>query len=180
MACHAEFEQYFEDAAVEVLDNAHSAWLRDNMPRTPLLALLAFSPAATKAPPSEKAGGPSFLRTSIQDARDRHYRYARFDNHGISEKYLLALLLPAGIKESDLGGAWLQEVSNLAQMRGQVAHHSSVPTVYAEAPISLSDAMTAVKGVLAGVERLDARLLKLMQEVPLDLAGRPAAVRKLP
>lgn len=162
--CHAEFEQYLEDAAVEVLARAHSAWLEDESPRAPLLALLAYSPLSVKSPPAEKSGGESFLRLGLQDARSRHYHYAKFDNHGISEKYLLALLLPAGIKETDLGSVWLQHVADLAQMRGQVAHHSAVPAIYTESPISLSDARTVVGEILTGLERLDFRLQALMNE----------------
>jgi hypothetical protein len=178
--CHAEFEQYLEDSSVEVLARAHSAWLKDEFPRVPLLSLLACSPLSVKPPPAEKSGGESFLRLGIQDARSRHYQYAKFENHGISEKYLLALLLPAGIKETDLGGAWLQHVADLAQMRGQVAHHSSVPALYAESPISLSDALTAVGEVLAGIERLDVRLLALMTEEAAAPQQPVANLRNLP
>jgi hypothetical protein len=177
--CHAELEEYFESSSIAVLAENHDAWLADSRPRTALMALLSHSPHSVKAPPQEHESGEWFVRSAIRDARERHYRYATIDNHGIDEKYLLALFLPVGIKETDLGAVWLQRVGELARMRGQVAHHSSSGSISAQSPISPNDALVVVQEIVAGLERLD-HLIEVLRTEPVLAVVKPAQVRVLP
>lgn len=181
MLVHAEVEEFLEQTAVEVLAANHEAWLLDEQARPSLLALLAYSPHVAKAPPELKDRGESHVRQAIATARERHHHYAPIENHGIDQKYLLALLLPVGIKEVDLGDAWLEQVASLARMRGQVAHRSSSLTFpRAESPLVASEAVASVAKVTGGLARLDVRLQKLFAPPSAETASAEKPKKFLP
>ena len=55
-------------------------------------------------------GGPD-IRERVSAAKDQFMRWVRVENHGIRERNVLKLLLPAGIREHEIETAWLATVA---------------------------------------------------------------------
>lgn len=160
---HGVIEDYLEGIVLEVADAALRGFALDSTPRSTLLALLAHSPSATMRPPEQRGGGPWLVRVAISKARDALVTTTR-DNHGIKEAHILSLVLPVGIKESDLSTTWLSNMTDLGEVRGRVAH-SGRPRPGASTPLDPGDALKAGRFVLPGLCRLDRRLVLLRDEI---------------
>jgi hypothetical protein len=159
---HGVIEEYLERMALEVVDSGLRHFDQDGRPRTALLSLLAHSPSATHVPPDNRSGGRWLVREHLASARQGLWQTVH-DNHGITERHLLSLLLPTGIKESDLAPEWLRQMSRLGETRGRVAHGGSgLPG--ASKPLDPGDATRSVVEALPGLCRLDWRLVRLRDE----------------
>src|SRR4051812_49029840 len=103
---HAELEACIEDLAMGTINSAYKAWRIDRKPRACLIALLAYYEAGFAPVPEDISshGGASSspLRDRVDAARNVYIDWVRNRNHGIREKNVLRLMLPAGILESDL------------------------------------------------------------------------------
>lgn len=156
---HAALEDYLEGIALEVVDSSLRAFKADQSPRTSLLALLTY--AADAEPANAFAGGQWGIRGHLQDSRQALRQWTE-RNNGLKAKDVLRLLLPVGIKESDLGATWLQHMDDLGELRGRVAHKANLPG--AQAPLDPHDALEAVARVLPNLCRVDAKLCALRDE----------------
>jgi hypothetical protein len=156
---HAVIEDYLEGMALEVVDKCVRAFGADSRPRTSLLALLSYGTRADV--PSAFSGGPWGVRTLLTDSRQvlRGWTEA---NNGVTAKDVLRLLLPVGVKESDMGSVWLQSMDDLGSLRGRVAHKGNPPG--AHAPVDPHDALDHVARVLPTLCRLDSRMCALRDE----------------
>jgi hypothetical protein len=126
---HAEFESFVEDRALDVVDCSLREWLASGKVKPCLLALVAYEAgegwreASILDPGSLKK--PSLdLEARIKSARDSYNRYVRMQNHGVKERNLLRMLLPLGVRESDIDRQWLAAMDAWATGRGELAHRS--------------------------------------------------------
>jgi hypothetical protein len=172
--CHAEFESYFEDRAIEVTDRARAAWQASGFVSRPVLCVLAFSgremttPPDTLHPPSDnkRKAWPALVDISekIAPALTSFFRYIRFDNHGIKEKNLLAMLLPIGIKPDSLDPIFLTEMESFGSLRGIAAHSSSRQG--ARQAVDPSAELRRIQMILSGASKIDELIDGVLQEIP--------------
>lgn len=156
---HGVLEAYLEGIALEVVDSSIKNFNLDGRARTSLLALLGYAHDGTV--PVSYSGGPWGVREALKASRQTLRNWTE-TNNGIKEKDLLRLLLPTGLKESDMGVAWLSDMSDLGSLRGRVAHHGMAPG--AAHPIDPKDAVDHVEKVLPTLCRLDSKLVLLRDE----------------
>ena len=156
---HAAIEDYLEGIALEVVDKCIQAFNSDGKARTSLLALLGYGSMSDV--PSSFSGGPWGMRTLLRDSR-KALRAWTEANNGVKAKDVLRLLLPVGVKETDMGSLWLQHMDDLGELRGRVAHHGNPPG--AQAPVDPLDTLDHVARVLPTLCRLDARMCALRDE----------------
>jgi len=156
---HGAIEDYLEGIALEVVDKGIQAFRSDGRARTSLLALLGYGIKVDV--PSSFSGGPWGMRTLLNDSR-KVLRSWTEANNGVKAKDVLRLLLPVGVKETDMGNVWLQHMDDLGGLRGRVAHHGNPPG--AQAPVDPQDALDHVARVLPTLCRLDARMCALRDE----------------
>jgi hypothetical protein len=99
--------------------------------------------------------GPWGIRNLLKDTRQvlRSWTEA---NNGVKAKDVLRLLLPVGVKETDMGSTRLQHMDDLGELRGRVAHHGNPPE--AQAPVDPHDALDDLTRVLPTLCRLDTRM----------------------
>lgn len=154
---HAEIEMFLERFCLAVLNRAHSQWLLDGRPRTALMAVLAFS--RPEPVPSSKPHGQSSLLVAVDRARV-DYGNRVFNNHGIRGGDVLSLVLPIGVRESELSSAWLIDMDTFGAQRGAVAHQSAA----VQTPPDPRDTLDLVDRVLMGLWRLDYRRRQLTEE----------------
>lgn len=156
---HAAIEDYIEGMALEVVDKCIQRFEVDGKARTSLLALVAYGSGIDV--PSSFTGGPWGLRARLKDSRKALRDWTQANN-GVKAKDVLRLLLPVGLKETDMGSAWLQNMDDLGELRGRVAHHGNPPG--AHSPVDPRDALDHVQRVLPTLCRLDARMCALRDE----------------
>lgn len=161
LLAHAEIEACLEDLGVATVNAAYSAWSQDGRARTTLVALMTFSDRTGKGAPTElqrKGGGD--LRQRLLEVRNDYVRWARIENHGIREKNVLRLLLPAGIREHDIDPAWLSTIDTFGSNRGATAHGAGRP----QTPPDPAQELETVKAIVNGLIPLDQHLSALQQE----------------
>lgn len=157
---HAELEEYVERRCRETVDSVVDSWNLDSLPRSTIISLIGFS----------KAGGPETVgnvkklsRSRIQNivaSAKREYSHAINDNHGIKELNLLRLLLPVGIKESQLRSDFLADMDSLGVVRGSQAHQG----IGARVSSNPVDDMGRVVRILLQLRKVDRMLCDLEQE----------------
>lgn len=155
---HAEIESCVEDLGIDTVNAAYEAWKLDRKPRSALIALLAYSQRNLGGPPAGLGqGGAGPLRDRMKTVRDDYVRYVKIDNNGIKEANVLAVLLPAGILESDLDPAWLSTIDSFGARRGDTAHG----TGGTQQPPDPAQELNTVRSILSGLARLDEKLAHL-------------------
>jgi hypothetical protein len=161
--CHAEIEACIEDLARRVLSKSRDRWKGDRRARPALVAVVAYhesgfgGPARKLSPRGSQKPAPT-LDDRIATACDAYDEYVRKDNHGVRESNLLRVLLPVGVRESDLDPAWVADMETFGIMRGIVAHVSARAARARPDPVN---ARSQVQRALKGLRDVDALLSKL-------------------
>jgi hypothetical protein len=159
---HAEIEACLEDLGVETVNVCYGAWQTDRRARRSLMALLAYY-EGNLGGPGDRLGAPGTtgpLRDRLKMVRDQYVRQVRVENHGIREKNILSILLPAGILESDLDRTWLATVDSFGAQRGETAHRSG----RTQQPPDPAQEVLTVRTIVAGLAPLDAKLVSLRRD----------------
>jgi hypothetical protein len=156
---HSVIEDYLEGICLEVIDGALNAFMADGRARTAILALVHYTDS--RSVPESNPGGPWGLRQGAKSCRQILFGWTKMNN-GLKEKDVLRLLLPTGLKESDMTSRWLAAMSALGEMRGRVAHRGHIAR--AQTPIDPQDALDTVEAVAATLCRIDAKLVALRDE----------------
>ena len=116
---HGEFEHFLEDWALEILNAIDVKGFGPGF--SPMLAhLLAYRPSLTV--PSQIPGSNAW-QTSAGSAINVH-RTAIRNNHGISERYVCAMLIPLGIDVTAVDPILTSDLNAFAKIRGDHAHQS--------------------------------------------------------
>ena len=166
--CHAEFESYFEDRAIDIASSAlHYSNSNGKINHTGA-HLLAFSgveaslPPASLSPHHKKRGWRGMTNASdrLKDATNIFVRYAQDENHGIKEKNLSRLLLPIGLEPGQIDSTLVSELNSYGSSRGGYAHSST--TKHAQVAINPQDELKRVRRILSLLIPLDAELSKLL------------------
>jgi hypothetical protein len=164
---HAEIESCVEDLAADIADRAYTQWATRRRVNRCLIALIAFDtegfpgPAVSLTQPLRKQA-PG-LRQRVEAAYRRHATYLRTENHGVKERNLLRILLPVGIRETDLDTSWLNHMNGFGASRGSIAHSSAKAV---RQPPDNADVRRAVADVLGtppsfGLRNVDDLLVAL-------------------
>ena len=169
---HAEIESYFEDRALEVAREARSAWDRGHVSLS-AFCLMAFSGKAMDAPPAtlesptenKRKVWPSLIDISEKfvPVTTAFHSFVRNENHGVTEKNLLALLLPVGVDHKRIDPAFLADMESFGALRGFAAHSSSKSTTTQGVDPEVE--LKRVLALLPGIEVIDSELDALLATV---------------
>ncbi len=158
---HAELEACIEDLALHTVDAVCNLWAIDRKPRTTLVALLAHDSEGFGGPPVElptsSPAEPRSLRGRVDLARRRFSYYVRTQNHGIRESNVLALLLPAGVRESEIEPLWLADIDSFGLRRGETAHQAR----RTQQPLDPRDEQEQAKALVRRLGPIDSLLQSL-------------------
>lgn len=171
---HAEIESYFEDRALQVVDDARTAWEKTNHVSRVILCLLAFSGREMRLPPdtleapdaNKKKTWPEQVDIAerLSQVITAFYKYVRIENHGIKEKNLLSLLLPIGVNNSKLDPTFLADMNSFGALRGATAHLSSRKSV--RKAVDPAEELKRVEALMSGIESVDALIDSLVENIP--------------
>ncbi|MBK6043068.1 HEPN domain-containing protein [Streptomyces sp. MBT55] len=155
---HAEFEAFIEDRAIEVIQNAHSAWSEGGEIRPSLLSLMAHREGTTGIPDSisnltDRTQKFPTLSARIAAEKQAYSTYIKKKNHGIKERNLLRILLPLGVTREEFDTAWLNATESWATARGEIAHTSASGKIQVQ--INPRSELGTVQQILTGFKHVD-------------------------
>jgi hypothetical protein len=117
---HGEFEQFLEDWALEILDTIAAKGFGPRF--SPMLAHLIAYRSPPLTPPSQIPASNAW-QTHAGSAVHVQRTTIR-NNHGISERYVCALLIPSGVNVSAIDPILISDLNAFAKIRGDHAHQS--------------------------------------------------------
>lgn len=144
LLCHAAIEQFVEDVALELMNDAIGRWLAERRYGATLAAATAYFNASIVVDDDETRGETrlfDYLRPHYDEIK-RRFSNLVHENHGVSPKYLRHLMVPVGIDIRD-DVRLRQSLSRLASSRGQFAHKHAASIV-----LSPEDARAIVEDCL--------------------------------
>lgn len=165
---HAEVESFIEERCLDVMSTVVEAWIRDYKPRSTIVALAAFAhTGGDKSIPQAVEPRRPQIREVIDGAK-RSYSSIVNRNNGLKETNLLALLLPIGIRESQISSSFLADMNTFGARRGAQAHRG----FGSQTPPDPVDAKNLIERVKTGLCDLD-RHLKKVRDEELCCRGKP-------
>lgn len=114
LLCHAEFEDYFESVAIQLLEKAEEKWNRQHIANYNFASLLVHHEKIEKMHDVETK-----VNKIIID-----YRQLIRENHGIKEHNIKKMYEPLGYNISDFDSIFLATLSSYGELRGEIAHSS--------------------------------------------------------
>ena len=158
LLAHAEIEWYLEEIVFETANMAFDDWQQRGLITLPLLALVAYVDVHLGGIlQPRKSGAQLDLESRITESRNRFNTYTKSKNYGIKEEHILRLLLPVGIRETDLDQTWLSTTNSFGQTRGETAHVSK----HVYNPPDPKNEYEIVNQILRGLLDIDIKLVKL-------------------
>ena len=158
LLAHAEIEWYLEQIVFETANKAFDDWKQRGMITLPLLAMVAYVDVHLGGITQPNKNSTQLdLESRIEKSKNRFNTYTKSNNYGIKEEHILRLLLPIGIKESDLDQIWLSTASSFGRTRGETAHVSNK----VNNPPDPKNEYDIVNQILQGLLDIDVTLLKL-------------------
>ena len=163
MLCHAEFENFLEARALEVVAAVDASWKRRGHISHSTLCLLAFSGIKLNAlpdtlqVPSERITPDGRVSRAISEFN----HYVRKRNHGIKEENLIALLVRIGLKPVLLDEVLVADMTDLGVKRGEVAHGGAAG--YVTRGVNPRDEFEQVRRISEGLRPVDAALTVLLR-----------------
>lgn len=160
---HAEIEDFIEMRVWGVAQTKLAKWKSDRKPSDVLTCLLCCYHSGWDTTDSasfvEAKKHVKLTNSSTEDVLDFivtvFYNIIN-TNHGVKEDNLRKLLIPIGIRISDINPPWLVDMTNYGGLRGHAAHHSGV-----RISINPQDELNIVNNVLVGLSDLDELIGKL-------------------
>ena len=168
---HAEIESYIEDRVWKTALSALDSWSQQNKASKTLLGLLAFSGQKMEQPPPTVAPGQANQNNTWQEKLDMNYRlqsainsfsFAIQTNHGVKEENVLRLLLPIGVKPTDLDPVLLANLNSFGTERGIAAHDSAAK--HPRHQINPKHEFERVVSLLNGLLSIDVLIDRLNEE----------------
>lgn len=101
------------------------------------------------------------MREAVERARKHFKNSVVLRNNGIKQKNVMSLLLPAGLRESDIDTTLVARLDAFGLNRGELVHSSALSV---QRPPDPGDAFLAVRDIVLGLRRIDARLVLIRDE----------------
>ena len=178
---HAEIEEYIENRATSIENNAINAWKSERKVGISLLSLMIFFPTRKDKETTEFSSNlpnDKLIKRLVEKLKDYKYLDCEIDkvndlfrdkvekNHGIQSVKLFSLLIPLGLKIDVFDELWIQEVESLANDRGQIVHKSRHSI---SQPINPRDKFEQVYKILYGRDLTDRIVFKSLMDIDKEL-----------
>ena len=153
---HAEIESCLERIAIGAANRAVEQWNCGTVGLT-TLTLLTYASSSKNIlsmSSTQLISSPDLIR-ELESARDNFVRYAGSANMGVRRANRLRLLLPVGIRESEIDQPWLQKIDEFGQKRGSMAHS---PNGRVRQPVDPKSEFDTVSDIVEGMRVIDQTL----------------------
>jgi len=157
---HAEIEAYLEDRARAIANESVKRWVADGKPKPVILGLLSFHLKQDRVThqdlKEEYTGSKARVADAIHSA-NQSYNQVLSQNNGVREDSVLKILLPIGVRPSDLDQTWLNTIDSFGMARGEIAHTS----IKTQQPLDPLSEKKTVEQILGGLKNIDEVLGKI-------------------
>lgn len=169
LLAHAEIESFIEDISRETVIAKIREWKSSRKASDLIICFLASYHSGW----NEKTEGELFqtLITSGTAAKERTTAEEAVDaavnqflnqirnNHGVRQKDLKQMLLPLGVRFSELDPNWITNLDDFGKQRGDIAHNSvSVARI-----IDPQTELQRINELLVGLRKLDEIVVKIIK-----------------
>lgn len=153
---HAEIEFCLEQISISAAQRAAVQWNSGKVGLT-TITLLTYASSRNEILSSSLTQLNSLpgMVKELESARDNFVWYARSTNMGVRRANILKLLLPVGIRESEIDQAWLQKIDAFGQNRGSIAHS---PNGRVRQPVDPKGEFDTVSDIIEGIRVIDQTL----------------------
>ncbi|MBQ8298377.1 MAG: hypothetical protein IJX99_00625 [Clostridia bacterium] len=122
LLCHAEFEKYFEDIALEIIKKAKDKYDTNLETSLPLLHLALMLKK-------------DFVNENATERLNKlysNYHTLIVNNHGIKKSNINDMFAPLGMPISDMTDTYVEALEIFGKKRGQIAHNGkeALTTIY--------------------------------------------------
>ena len=155
---HAEIESFIEDIANAAVMKKVLEWQNRRTPSDLLIAFLACYHAGWSDSDHDADALPESARKPVKNAAEDvvtlalgQYQAQIKKNNGIKEKNFKRLIIPTGVRMSDLDPTWLANLDTFGQQRGVIAHTS----VSTQQTVDPKTELNAVQQLMIGLKALD-------------------------
>lgn len=160
LLAHAEIEAYIEDRARNLAIRSVARFKADGRTRTVVFALASYHLIQKQLSEQDftelYTQSINHASTALDDAAAAYHHCLR-ENHGIRTINVLRVLLPVGIKVTDIDATWLSTMDSYGQLRGETAHTA----VGAQQLIDPKTEFDTVTNLLQGLRDIDSAIQKL-------------------
>lgn len=150
---HAEFESYLEDVTADTAKRQVAAFKVNGHLNRTVRAMLFYANVLEQASPASDS--PSLAQ--VVDRAERSLAQKIKNNNGIKAADIKGLLLPVGIRSSDIDQTWLATADSFGADRGLVAHRTARTTLAPDPKTELD----TVRQILKGFGTIDSTLQNL-------------------
>ena len=146
LLCHAEFENYIEDIANNLVKNAEEKWCQTQIANYNLSSIFITSHRVNI---DEKKKKQETVQTKAR--RMIHdFKETINGNHGIKESNILKLFGPLGYDINDFDTFFLSELNTFGSDRGIVAHTSA--SLQTQQLLNFNEEVIRVNRILSGIK----------------------------
>lgn len=142
---HAELESYFETISRDKAQNALNKWLSNNKYNSQILLSLSCFVEQTQRVKQQQT-----IEDKLRQIVGVFCETIK-NNNGIKEKNIKELLLPIGIKNTDLDNTWLNTLNSFGSKRGEFAHTTATVSIVP----NHNDIKRDVQNILTELKSLD-------------------------
>lgn len=153
---HAEFEAYFEDILLEVLNKSYDYWVAD---KSKIPSLIFNLVCFFKIKKESKDSAATLIHQAVKHLKDMIDK-----NHGIKAHNVEGLFSPIGYA---IDSTLLTDLDNFGKTRGDIAH-TSFKTHQIIDPVSEKNTVSNIKRQL---KKFDEEFYKLISANPVALLG---------
>lgn len=124
--CHAEFEDYLEELADNLLTVGENKWSSEGVANKNIASLFINTDKLKRNPQSSEhdMNVTTFSIKTIKAHRD----WIKMENHGIKRKNIENMYMPLGYEVNEFNQNFLNELDAFGVDRGKVAHSASTKT----------------------------------------------------
>lgn len=149
---HAELEDYFETISRDKAKNALNKWLSNNKYNSQILLSLSCFVEQTQRIKQQQT-----VEDKLRQIVGVFCETIK-NNNGIKEKNIKELLLPIGIKNTDLNTTWLNTLNSFGSKRGEFAHTAATVSIVP----NHNDIKRDVQNILIELKDLD-KIIKTLK-----------------
>lgn len=122
--CHAEFEDYLENLAENLLSVGEERWKTEQVANKNIASLFLNSDKMKNDEKLPEMTVYTFSRKMINQHRD----WINYENHGIKRKNIENMYMPLGYNINEFNQDFLNELDAFGADRGKVAHSTFMKT----------------------------------------------------
>ena len=149
--CHAEFEDYLESLANELLETGREKWVNDGVANKNIASLFLHTEKMRTGENEKPMTTATYAVKTIVDFENQVNR----ENHGIKTKNIESIYMPLGYTVDMFDQDFLNELDAFGIERGKIAHTSSFRT---QNTLDVKTEKEKILRVLKGIKDFEAIL----------------------